>query len=221
MLRKESDMEGYANSLAHLVEELQRLDLIIRLQVQQVKRKAPGTTHEFKGFYIAEEEIDDILAADKPWETPPESVPPDLMPLIQVRQALEARIAARKAASQRAGIELRLERLRHQFGLCAFDVDALLLYLAPELDLRYEKLYAYLQDDLTKKWPSVNLLLDLLCPTFEAKLAARQRLTSGAPLRAHDLLQLVHDPAQLQPPLLSHVGKVDERVVHRSIYRCL
>ena len=39
-LRKESDMEGYPNSLAHLVEELRRLDLMIRFQVEQVKCKA-------------------------------------------------------------------------------------------------------------------------------------------------------------------------------------
>jgi len=213
-LRKESDREGYPNSLAHLVEELRRLDLMIRFQVEQVKRMALGVTPEFKGLYIAEEEIDAILAADKPWDTPPQPVPPDLIPLIEDRQALEERIAARKAASQRAGTELRLERLRQLFGLCPFDVDALLLCLAPELDLQYEKLYAYLQDDLTKKRPSVNLLLDLLCPTFEAKLQARQRLTPGAPLRIHDLLHLVSDPARLQPPLLSHVGKVGERVEH-------
>jgi hypothetical protein len=107
-------MEGYANSLAHLVEELQRFDLRIRFQVQQVRRKVPGTTHEFKGCYIAEEEIDAILAADKPWETRPEHVPPDLIPLIEGRQALEERIAARKAASQSAGNELR----QHFTGSC-------------------------------------------------------------------------------------------------------
>jgi ATP-dependent 26S proteasome regulatory subunit len=213
-LRKEADMEGYSTSLAHLVDEIQRLDLIIRLQVQQVKRKIPATTHEFRGLYIAEEEIDALLAVSKPWEPAQEPVPPELIPLLEARQTLEEHITTRKAISERAGTELRLERLRHWFGLSAFDVDVLLLCLAPELDLGYEKLYAYLQDDLTKKWPSVNLLLDLLCPTFEAKLAARQRLLPGAPLRRHELLQLLHDPAQLQPPLLSHVGKVDARIVH-------
>jgi hypothetical protein len=105
--REESDMEGYANRLAHLVEELQRLDLRIRVQVQQVRRNVPGTTHEFKGFYIAEEEINAIMAADKPWETRSKSVPPDLIPLLEGRPGLKERIAARKAASQSAGNELR------------------------------------------------------------------------------------------------------------------
>jgi hypothetical protein len=46
--------------------------------------------------------------------------------------------------------------------LSAFDVDLILLALAPKLDLRYERLYAYLQDDVTRTWPSVDLALNLL-----------------------------------------------------------
>ena len=48
-------------------------------------------------------------------------------------------------------------------------IDVLLICLASELDLRYERLYAYLQDDVTRKQPSVDLVLNLLCPSFEAK----------------------------------------------------
>ena len=86
--------------------------------------------------------------------------------------------------------------------------------LAPELDLRYERLYAYLQDDVTRKRPSVDLVLNLLCPTFEAKLAARQRFTPDSPLVKNYFLQLFDDPAHHQPPLLSKYLKVDERVVN-------
>jgi hypothetical protein len=58
--------------------------------------------------------------------------------------------------------------------LSPFEVDALLICLAPEIDLRYERLFGYLQDDVTKRRPSVDLLLNLLSPTFESKLSARQ-----------------------------------------------
>ena len=57
--------------------------------------------------------FDAILAAARPWDTPPPSVPSDLIPLLQDRQAIEERIAARKAVSQRAGTELRVEDVRH------------------------------------------------------------------------------------------------------------
>ena len=99
------------------------------------------------------------------------------------------------------------------FQLAPFDRDVLLVCLAPELDLRYERIYAYLQDDVTKRRPSVDLVLNLLSPTFEAKLAARRHFVANAPLFKHHLLHLFDDPSQPQPPLLSRYLKVDTRVV--------
>src|SRR5262245_17617142 len=52
-----------------------------------------------------------------------------------------------------------LPALARAFGLSPFDVDVLLIALAPELDLRYQRLYAYLQDDVTRKSASVDLAL--------------------------------------------------------------
>ena len=94
-----------------------------------------------------------------------------------------------------------------------FDVDALLICLAPELDLCYERFYSYLQDDVTKKRPSVDLVPNLLSPSFAAKLALRQRFTEAAPLIKHRLLFLFADPSNQQPPLVSKYLKADERVV--------
>src|SRR5688500_1463722 len=55
----------------------------------------------------------------------------------------------------------RLAWLRDVFGLSGFDLDVLILAIAPEIDLRYERLYAYLQDDATRKRPTVDLALNL------------------------------------------------------------
>jgi hypothetical protein len=49
------------------------------------------------------------------------------------------------------------------FHLSSFDVDTLLVCLAPELHRNYEKLYAYLQDDVTKKRPTVDLCVCSCC----------------------------------------------------------
>ena len=119
----------------------------------------------------------------------------------------------RAAESARRGIVLRLDELTRAFGLTSFDCDALLLCLAPELDLRYERLYAYLQDDVTKKRPSVDLILNLLSPTFEDKLTALGRFAAPAPLIAHRLVEVFDDPAQPRPPLLARYLKADDRIV--------
>ncbi len=113
----------------------------------------------------------------------------------------------------------RLAWLARTFNLSEFDLDAILIALAPEIDLRYERLYAYLQDDMTKKRPSVDLVLNLLSPSPASKLAARKHFTLSAPLIRHHLLHLLDDPEYRQPPLLSKYLKVDERIVN-YLFNC-
>ncbi len=107
----------------------------------------------------------------------------------------------------------RLAWLARAYALSPFELDAILVCLAPELDLRYERLYAYLQDDVTKKRPSVDLVLSLLSVDSDDRLAKRRHFAPNAPLIYHRLLHLAADPSQVEPPLLSHTLKTDERIV--------
>jgi AAA+ superfamily predicted ATPase len=93
----------------------------------------------------------------------------------------------------------------------------LLLALAPELDLRYERLYGFLQDDVSRRRPSVDLALKLLCATPVLRLAHRERFTLDAPLLGQGLLTLVPDPTQPSPPWLAHALKLEDRVVGRLL----
>jgi ATPase family associated with various cellular activities (AAA) len=106
-----------------------------------------------------------------------------------------------------------LAGVREAFDLTAFDVDVVLVALAPEVDLRYERLYAYLQDDVTRRRPSVDLALDLLCRSAPEKLAQRARFTRDAPLLAHRLLRLVPEGGRTEAPLLAHALVLDALVV--------
>jgi hypothetical protein len=106
-----------------------------------------------------------------------------------------------------------LGRMAALYGLSPWDVDALLVALAPELDLRYERLYAYLQDDVTRRRPTVSLVLDLLCTDAADRLRRRVHLAPHGPLVRAGLLHVVPDPNQLRPPLLAHCLKVDEQAV--------
>jgi SpoVK/Ycf46/Vps4 family AAA+-type ATPase len=107
----------------------------------------------------------------------------------------------------------RLGWIERAFGLSRFDVGLMLIALAPELDLRYERLYAYLQDDVTRRRPSVDLALNLLCRSAEARLRRRAHFEADATLVRRGLLQLVPDPNQVHPPLLAHYFKLDEQIV--------
>lgn len=84
----------------------------------------------------------------------------------------------------------RLGLLQLQFGLSTFDLDVILIALAPELDRRYEQIYAYLQQDGRSVRPNVNLVLNLLCTDAGEKLQRRSHFAPTAPLLHHDLLHL-------------------------------
>lgn len=91
--------------------------------------------------------------------------------------------------------------LAQEYNLSSFDLDLILLALATELDQRYERIFAYLQDDITCKRPSVDLALKLLCPSVSARESSRERFTTSAPLIGNDILQLLPDPDQSRSTL--------------------
>jgi hypothetical protein len=107
----------------------------------------------------------------------------------------------------------RFRALAEAERLDAFEAAVLVLAAAPELDQRYERVFGYLNDDLTRRYPTVDLALNLLCRSLEEKVAARERFTPAGRLVRSGLLRLVPDPSQLEPPLLAHALKADEHVV--------
>ncbi len=110
-----------------------------------------------------------------------------------------------------------LRALAERHGLDWLDCAAVLIALAPEIDTRYERLYAYLQDDVSRRRPSVDLILNLLCPTVGAKLDSRSRFTAGHPLLRERLIHLVADSTQVPPPLLAHGVRLDEQVTRELL----
>ena len=77
---------------------------------------------------------------------------------------------------------LRLPRVASLFGLNPFETDVVLICLAAELDVKYERLYAYVQDDATRRAPGVDFVLNLLCRAPEERTAARSAFLSSSRL---------------------------------------
>jgi hypothetical protein len=162
-------------------------------------------------LYVSEAEADEFLdriLGAPPWAGHP--LPSQLREIAQARlDQLSAEIDRHTAQSLAQGIPLRLALLGQLFGLSEFDLDVILLCLAPELDRGYERLYAYLHDDLTRRRPTVELALRLFCPDLAGSVAARVRFSSASPLRAARLLDLEDDAGSL----LGRGLRLDPRVV--------
>ena len=205
--------QAFASSVEHLLAELERIDLLIRARVAHLRR-VHGEDEHFRGLYIPEHEVDALLC--KPLGVPQwlEATQPSRWAQIEARlQALDEALQARKREAMARGVELRLEQLRRLFGLERLEIDALLVCMAAELDLRYEKLYAYLQDDVTRKRPTTDLVLNLLTASPYEHLAARRHFLPESALRRGRLIEPIDDPQQAQPTLLSTPLKPDDRIV--------
>src|SRR5438067_777810 len=142
--------EATTTSLGHILAELERLDLLLRVQVWRARRWHEDRGDELAAFYIPEAEPDALLdkAVGTPtWATVP--LPAELAETVQSRlDRMGEDVDSRVAASLDRGVPLRLVLLAHLFELSAFDADVVLACLAPELDRAYERLYAYLHDDV-------------------------------------------------------------------------
>jgi AAA+ superfamily predicted ATPase len=206
-------MIPFPDSDTHLLAELERIDLMIRARVAHLRRIQAEDEH-FRGLYISEDEVDALLA--RPLGQPQwlgRGDPKRLAGLDDALRELTEAIARRRAASLKQRIDLRLDRLGRLFNLDRFDLDVVLVCLAVEIDLRYEKLYAYLQDDVTKKRPSVDLIVHLLASPDHDALQARQHFLPTARLMAQQIVHLVEDPEQPMSPLLARIVKADDRIV--------
>jgi hypothetical protein len=98
------------------------------------------------------------------------------------------------------------------FGLDAFEWWAFCLCLAPALDLRYERVYGFLQDDVTRTAASADLILHLLLDDDLARLAYLPCFGPQSPLRANRLLLAV-DEGSRSPNLLRQTFQAAPEVV--------
>ncbi|RME99554.1 MAG: ATP-binding protein [Chloroflexi bacterium] len=202
-------------NLIHLQAELARIDVLVRREVRRWQLAGQNPDHSFRGLHISDAEANRLLA--RPFATSwgqTTSLEPAEAALFDRAEA-EARrqIESVTAQANAQGRVTRWQYLAAEFELDQFELDTLLICLAPALDLRYERLYAYLQNDVTRKQPRVNLVLDLLCGPGPNRLLELSRFFQTSNLFKFNLLEPVvgKNPAGLS--LLNQTLCVDPTIV--------
>jgi hypothetical protein len=183
-------------SLIHVLRRLELVEARVRAAVARRRTTDPETDDRFRGLYISQTHVDRLLA-DRSAPAAPDPA------------AAKARdeIEAAADAAENEGADLRLRRLARSFHLDEIDIELLLIALAPDIDVRFERLYGYLQDDVSRRRASVGLGLEL-CGLPSSGGYARSRLAPGAPLVDHYLV-LVEESER---PVLTRSLRVPDRV---------
>lgn len=187
---------AFTDSQTHLLAGLAVVDLRIKWAVARARANGLNPQDEFRGLYISDDQITEMLGYDigqHLWSTNGHGANgngsqgsihwPELIANARTRWQGQTRTA------REAGVVMRLDELAQAFGLTLAETEAFLLALAPEIDPRYAQIYAYLQDDVTRKRPSVDLLLNLLTNNFSDKLRQRRLFGENGRLLQSRLLQ--------------------------------
>ncbi len=196
---------------------LARLDLFMRRAAQRWQLSGQNPADDFRGLYVSDQEAAALL--DRPFGagwgdlvTLPED---DEVAYERGLASIETQMAGMRAEAARKGVVLRMLYLQYVFQLTPLEIDFLLVCLAPTLDPRYEKLYGYLQDDVTRKRPTLQLALALLSQPGLARMDVLAFLTRpDAPLFSHNLIERGAATRTDLPPLLNTPLTIDETLVH-------
>ncbi len=163
-----------------LLERLTAVEQRVRDAVVQRRSTDPAPDDPFRGLYLSDETVDELLEVPR---TP----------------------FSGAAADVPGG---RLGQLAADAGLSALDVELLLIAVAPDLDSRFEQLYGYLNDDVTRPRATIGLALRL-CGLAEADPRGRGRLGPHGPLVTAGLVQV----DERERSFLTRALRVPDRVV--------
>ncbi|SCD27105.1 hypothetical protein GA0115244_100328, partial [Streptomyces sp. DvalAA-19] len=124
-------------NLRHLLTRAATVEQRIRHAVELRRSTDPDPDDDFRGLYLTDESVTRLLDEEGARAFP--AVPP----------------------LDEGGAASRLDCLAREFGLTPLDTEILLIALVPDLDDRFEAFYAYLNDDVTRRRPSIGLALGL------------------------------------------------------------
>ena len=217
----------FVDSQEHIRAEMASLELVLKREMRVSMRRGGklGPADEFAGMYVSEDEMRRYLTGAGPNGDADDS--DDMVLALEdlIRTARQD-IDRRAAVSTESGIDLRLPRLALRFDLSDTEIRIVLLCIAPDVDVRFHRCFAFLQNDVGKKRPSLQFLARV-CESFRDVLDARALLGPNASLLRHRLLVLPqrsggHDvPLPIQQPVVSSgvidflfgQDRVDERLV--------
>jgi hypothetical protein len=172
----------------HLRQGLELLNSCLLRDVNQRTQKNKQLDM-LQGLVLSEQEVLDIL------KTPVASTNPEPLNLDAAESPSNTTLA----------------QLTSVFQLSRTEELCLLLCLAPEIDNRYSRVFAFLQDDITRRQPTVELALRLFCPDFPDSLEQRKSFSSGSSLFRNRLIQWA-SPGEKQNPLPQRALKLDDRI---------
>jgi AAA+ superfamily predicted ATPase len=202
--------------LTYLRAHLVRIDFLLSFAVERAQAIGFEFNNEFQGLYISDEEIERHLSLSPGagiWDGAP--IDPENRALFDRRYADWLKnIQNFEKEAQNKNYSLRIKYLLQALKLVPEDLDLLLVCLAPAIERRYERLYSFLQDDVTRRQPSVNFALNLIGQDWQHRVNLMKRLTEDAPLIREGVIIPYTDTGNPNTAFNNYLLRVDPRIVN-------
>lgn len=187
--------ETIALERQYLQAVLSWLDARLEGEVRRWQLAGQNPADRFRGLYVSDA---DALALTQRgmgthWGTGIALPKEEARALKKAQDTAFSAIQAIEEQASQQNIILRLKQLQVTFRLSDFEWWAFIVCLAPALDLRYERIYSYLQDDVTRVSATVDLILNLLLAEDPKRLDSLCSFEPRAPLRFFRLLLPVEE----------------------------
>lgn len=197
-------IKGYSHSKEHIADELRRIDLLLYKKIQELSTfEDEPYIEQLKGYVMSENKARSLLKnrssamVEEGWS--------------EQYYFLSEYITAMRQKSEEDDTFLSLNYVKNVFHLSPFEEECIIICLAHELDRKYGKLFAYIQDDLNETEPTIDLLLNLTCETEEQKWEARKYF-----FKQDALMKYFFETEEKEEkrPLLKRRLRLRERIVH-------
>lgn len=210
------EVRPYEDGHDHLRDELRWLNTLLSAYLLRMRNvNFYGKLKDLREFFISDEEIDvllDSVIAEPSAAKEARQFNDKVEKIFSQAQEMRQQISRRINLSLNRNIYLPLVQLERLFHLDPFELQVLLVCIAPQLDARYEKLYAYLQNDITQKSPGVDFILNLLWPNAEERWQNLKYFHPAATLHQFGLIETIQQDYSASH--ISHFLRADSRIAN-------
>lgn len=200
-MTRQEQLDGYQQDQDYLNDVLQLITLQMEQAVARFRAVRGDHNREgFLGLFLDDEAIDRTLDGLRHGDAPPAT--PEAIHQMRRQIILKTRATPRKLPPQ---------LLAEALGLGQQEIDLVLYLMAAEVDPRFTRVWAFLQDDVQRRFLTPGLVerLSDLPRCGQPNVGIRAILDIDAPLVRHRVIYL----SEPQHPLLERPLRLADRIV--------
>ena len=180
-----TNLTMYSSNYQCIHDHLQYLNLVL------AKLLLTKEDTSSKGLYISKEEVWEVMDSIEQF------CECDNDQLISSIYEASKIVASRAELSLKCDKNFAFLKLQTLFGLNQDEILVILLLVAEYVNPKYKKIYAYLNNDVTQKSPTIDIVLDLIANNHEERFKKRNYFHRSSPLLMHGLINMNEDKLSL------------------------